>query len=107
MNFFQKHIVAIFRFAGVVFLLSACIVYFLNSAPKSLTPQERAIMNVARMEGQVKTQMRVEVNRPHSGTHLSKGMKDSHEKQLKYFTILAMLFGVGLIGYSFIPKKEE
>ena len=33
-------------------------------------------------------------------------LKNTQAKQMRYLTIIAMIFGVGFLGYSFVKKKE-
>ena len=101
MNFFSKHKTNIFRALGILMFLIALVVHFWRIPQEGLTENEMAAINVARMEAKVSGKS-VGTEKP--TTFDSSILKENQEKQLEYLTILAMIFGLGFLGYSFIQK---
>ena len=107
MEFFLKHKIVILRTLGGLMLLVGFALHFWTTPKEGISANERAAANIARMEAKVKG------NSPSSGKSTKKDdsnfldkFKDTQEKQLQYLTILAMIFGVGFLGYSFMPKRD-
>ena len=57
----------------------------------------------AKVKGKSSTQSKSSKN---SDSKYLDELKDTQAKQLQYLTIIAMILGVGFLGYSFMPKKE-
>lgn len=90
-------------------LLVGFVVHFWITPKEGLTKNEIAAANVARMEAKVAGRAgsgSKQQNRPDTSKFLQE-FKDTQAKQMRYLTIIAMIVGVGLLGYSFIRKKEE
>lgn len=107
MEFFLKHKIVILRSLGGLMLLVGFALHFWTTPKEGVSANERAAANIARMEAKVKG------NAPSSGKSAKKDdskfldkLKDTQEKQLQYLTILAMIFGVGFLGYSFMPRRD-
>lgn len=107
MEIFLKYKTVILRTAGALMLLLGFAVHFWMTPKEGFTKTELAAANVARMEAKIKG------GNSNGGKPAKKDdakflreLKEKQEKQMRYLTIIAMIFGVGFLGYSFIPKKE-
>ncbi len=106
---FIRNKIIIFRTAGAIMLIVGFVVYFWTTPKEVLSENEIAAANVARMEASVAGRS-VSPSKPvkSSSTKILQELKNSQKKQLRYFTILTMIFGIGFLGYSFIkPKSKE
>lgn len=104
---FLKHKTVIIRSLGAIMLVVGFATYFWSTPKKVYTQNEIAAANVARMEAKVAgSNNSVSQQKPKSSSaEVLKHLKDAQEAQAKYLTILAMIFGVGFLGYSFLPKS--
>ena len=107
MEFFKQHQTVIFRSLGAFMLLLGFVIHFWLTPKEGLSENELAAANVARMEAKVKgvSTSKQKVQSDHS--KFMEKLKGQQAKQLEYLTILAMLLGVGFLGYSFVKKKED
>ena len=105
---FLKHKTVIFRSLGAFMLIVGFASYFWTTPKKVLTQNEVAAANIARMEAKVAgVKGSVKQNKPKSSSaDILKHLKDTQDAQTRYLTILAMVFGIGFLGYSFMPKKD-
>ena len=108
MEFFLKHKIVIMRSLGVVILVIGFAIHFWATPKEGISANERAVANVARMEAKVKGQSAThnKATKKSDSKFLDK-LKGTQEKQMQYLTIIAMILGVGFLGYSFMPKREE
>ena len=105
---FIKNKIIIFRTAGTLMLIVGFAVYFWTTPKEALSQNEIAAANVARMEASVSGKSSTTAKpEKSSSTKILQELKNAQKKQLRYFTILTMIFGVGFLGYSFIKKKED
>jgi energy-converting hydrogenase Eha subunit F len=105
-EFFFKNQKLIFRVAGSMLLFIGFVLYFWVMPKQGISENDRAAANVARMEAKVKgTSSKSAKEAPDSSKFLDK-LKQTQEKQSEYALILAMVFGVGFLGYSFIKKED-
>lgn len=105
MELFQKNKIIILRFLGGLMLLIGIASYFWTTPQKGLTSNERAAANIARMEARSNGS---EIQqKKSSGSKFLDELKNKQAKQIEYLTLFALLFGVGFLAYSFIPKKED
>jgi len=103
---FLKHKTVVFRSLGAIMLIVAFASYFWTTPKKVITQNEIAAANVARMEARVVGGGSTKENKPQSSSaEILKHLKDTQEAQTRYLSILAMIFGVGFLGYSFLPKS--
>ena len=103
---FLKHKIVIFRSLGAIMLVVGFASYFWTMPKKVLTQNEIAAANVARMEASVARSQGHTTNKPKSSSaEILKHLKDTQEAQNRYLTIFMMIFGVGFLGYSFMPKS--
>ena len=104
---FIKHKTVIFRILGALMLVVGFASYFWTTPKDALTENELAAANVARMEaraaGGSSTQQKP---KKASESPFLKKYKETQEAQIRYLTILTMIFGVGFLVYSFVKKKE-
>ena len=108
MDFFLQYKTVITRTLGVIMLVVGLAVHFWVTPKEGLSENDKAAARVARMEAQVKSSGSGSKKTKEKDTSkFMEKMKSTQEKQMQYMTILAMAFGVGFLGYSFIPKKEE
>ena len=108
MEFFLKHKTVIMRSAGALMLVIGFAIHFWSTPKEGISANERAVANVARMEAKAKGQSSSQSkSSKKSDTKFLDELKGTQAKQLQYLTIIAMILGVGFLGYSFIPKKEE
>ena len=72
---------------------------------KGLSEVEIAAANVARMEAQVKGKS-ITSTKPKSSNKspFAQKLHETKAKQFKILAILAMIFGVGFLGYTFIKR---
>lgn len=108
MDFFKKHKILILRSAGALMLLVGFVVHFWVTPKEGLTQNEIAAQNVARMEASVRgtSSGSKKQHKPDTSKFLEE-FKNTQAKQMQYLTIIAMVFGVGFLGYSFIKKDDE
>ena len=107
MNLFFKNKIVIFRVIGVLFLLFGTLIHFWKVPEATLSQNERAAMNLARMEASLSasnSSLRSESKK--STSVYMKDLKKTQEKQLEYLTILVMFIGAISLGYSFIKREE-
>ncbi len=96
------------RSLGGVMLVIGFAIHFWATPKEGISANDRAAANVARMEAKVKGQSSTQSksSKKSDAKYLDE-LKDTQAKQLQYLTIIAMILGVGFLGYSFMPKKEE
>jgi len=105
---FLKHQTIIFRGLGAFMLLVGFVTYFWTTPKEALTQNEIAAANVARMEARVSGGSGGSTKKPKSSSSkFMEQLKDTQAVQARYLTILAMIFGVGFLGYSFVGKKKS
>jgi len=104
MEWFVKYKVIIVRTIGIVMLLISFSTYFWGSPKQGLSQNERAAMNIARMESKVSGTAQSQAKSKPDMSSISQHVSDTSKKQREYLTIFAMIFGVLFIGYSFIKK---
>jgi len=102
---FLKHKTVIFRSLGAFMLVVGFASYFWTTPKKVLTQNQIAAANVARMEARVSGGNAKHKKPESSSSEILKHLKDTQEAQSRYLTIIAMIFGVGFLGYSFVGKK--
>ena len=103
---FLKHKTVIFRSLGAVMLVVGFASYFWTTPKKVVVENEIAAANVARMEARVTGVSSATSAKPKSSSSdILKHLKDTQEAQTRYLTILAMVFGIGFLAYSFVGKK--
>jgi len=96
------------RSLGAIMLVVGFAIHFWTMPQEGLSANQRAAANVARMEAQVAGKSSTsKKSAKKDDTKFLKELKNTQEKQMQYLTIIAMIFGVGFLGYSFLPKKEE
>ena len=107
MEFFLKHKTVIMRSLGALMLVIGFAIHFWTTPKEGISANERAAANVARMEAKVKGQSSAQSKSSQkSDSKFLDELKNTQAKQLQYLTIIAMILGVGFLGYSFMPKKE-
>ena len=108
MNYFLKHKIVIFRTLGALMLLVGFAIHFWVTPKEGFSEAEIAAANVARMEASVKGHGggAKKAHKPDTSKFLEE-FKNTQEKQRQYLTIIAMILGIGFLGYSFMPKKED
>ena len=98
----------IMRSLGALMLIIGFAVNFWTTPKEGLSQNDKAAARVARMEASAKGKSSSSSNvLKKDNSNFSEGLKDTQAKQLQYMSILVMVFGVGFLGYSFIPKKEK
>lgn len=108
MEIFLKHKTVIFRSLGGLMLLIGFVTYFWATPKEGISANQRAAANVARMEAKVAGQnsQQSESSKKNDSKFLDK-LKNTQAKQIQYLTIIAMILGIGFLGYSFMPRKED
>ena len=103
----KKYQKIILRIAGGLMLLVGFVIHFWGTPKEGFTRDELAAANVARMEASVSGQSSTssKVSKPNDKP-LFNEFKSAQKKQMEYLTILAMIFGAGFLGYSFIKKDN-
>ncbi|MEN8303841.1 MAG: hypothetical protein ABFQ64_07210, partial [Campylobacterota bacterium] len=93
---------------GALMLVVGFAIHFWATPKEGISANERAAANVARMEAKVKGESSAQSkSSKKSDSKFLEELKKTQEKQLQYLTIIAMILGVGFLGYSFMPKKEK
>ena len=107
MVFYLKHQQVILRTVGSLLLLVGFVIHFWLTPQPTLTKNDRAAANLARMEASVSrsSSSTQSQSKPDTAKFL-KELKNTQEAQAKYLTIIMMILGVGSLGYSFLRKKE-
>lgn len=100
---FLKNQTLIFRSLGGFMLLVGFVIHFWTTPKEVLTQNEIAAANVARMEARVAGGSASSQKKSSSSKIMSE-LKNTQAAQVRYLTILAMVFGVGFLGYSFIKR---
>ncbi len=102
---FLKHQTIIFRGLGAFMLLVGFVTYFWTTPKEGLTKNQMAAANVARMEARVAGGSSRSAEKPKSSSSkIMKELQDTQAAQVRYLTILFMIFGVGFLGFSFIKR---
>ena len=108
MDLLIQYKIVIMRSLGAIMLVVSFAVHFWTVPQEGLSANQRAAANVARMEAKVagKGTSSKQSSKKDDSKFLQE-LKKTQKKQMEYLTILAMIFGIGFLGYSFLPKKEE
>ncbi|MEA3331961.1 MAG: hypothetical protein U9Q29_09750 [Campylobacterota bacterium] len=107
MEFFLKHKTVIFRSLGAVLLVIGFGVHFWVTPKEGLSANQKAAANVARMEAKVRGETSSSLkSQKKDGSKFLDELKNTQKKQMQYLTIIAMIVGIGFLGYSFMPKKD-
>ena len=107
MEFFLKNKIIILRTAGALMLVVGFAVHFWVTPKEVITKEQLAAANVARMEAKVKGGSSAAKSAKKDDSKFLKELKDKQEQQIRYLTIIAMVLGIGSLGYSFIKKEPE
>ena len=78
------------------------VVNFWTTPKKVMSANEIAAANLARIEASVHGKS----VKKSSSAHISKALKATREKQMKYLTIFSMIAGVLFLAYSFLKKER-
>lgn len=94
---------------GVFMLLVGFVVHFWVTPKEGISKNEIAAANVARMEAKVAggSGSSSEAPKKKDASKYLEEFKNTKAKQMQYLTIIAMMAGIGFLGYSFVRKKEE
>jgi len=108
MEYFLKNKIVIFRVLGIFLLLAGMVIHFWVTPREGISQNELAAANVARMEASVKGVGggAKKSHKPDTSKFLQE-FKNTQEKQRKYLTIFAMVFGAVFLGYSFLAKNRS
>ena len=107
MEVFLKYKTVILRTVGILMLVIGFSVHFWVTPKEGLSANQRAAANVARMEAKVAGKANNGKSAKKDDSKFLKELKNTQAKQIKYLTIIAMIFGVGFLGYSFVKKPQE
>lgn len=108
MEYFLQYKIVILRSLGALMLVIGFAVHFWVVPQKGLSANDKAAARVARMEASAKGESSSTSHASKKDdTKFLKAMQETKAKQVKLITLLAMAFGVGFLGYSFIPRKDE
>jgi len=89
-------------------LIIGLAVHFWTAPKEELSENEKATARIARMEASVNTKSSSsKQSTAKDDSKFLNNLKTKQAKQLEYLTIVAIVFGVGFFGYSFIAKKED
>lgn len=105
MEFFNQNKIAIFRAMGALMLVIGFAAHFWVTPKEGVSANSIAAANVARLEAQVAGSGSGSAEKK-SDNPILQEYKNTRDKQIQYLTILAMIFGVGFLVYSFIKPKE-
>lgn len=107
MDFFLKYKIIILRTLGILMLVVSLAVYFWSTPKEGLSANDRAAANVARMEAKAAGKSSVGSSAKKDDSKFLEDLKNKQTQQAQYLVIIIMLFGIGFLGYSFVPKKED
>ena len=107
MEFFLKHKIIIFRTVGIIVFVTAIIIKFWLTPKEVLTENEKAQARLERMEASARSTGATSKSQEKDTSKFIEKLKETQAKQVEYMTILAMVFGIAFVGYSFIPRKEQ
>ena len=107
MQFYLKHQKEILRSIGAFLLLVGFVVNFWTTPQKAMSANEIAAANLARMEASVAGGTTKTVQKKPEVSHISKALKATREKQIRYLTIFSMIAGVLFLAYSFLTKEDD
>jgi hypothetical protein len=99
LEFFNKHKILVFRSAGVFMLLIGFVVHFWVTPKEGFSKNEIAAANVARMEARTSGSSSSSKSKPDASKYVEE-LKNTQAKQIQYLTIIAMISGVGFLGYN-------
>jgi multisubunit Na+/H+ antiporter MnhG subunit len=105
LEYFLEHQKIIFRTLGAIMLMIGFVVHFWFVPHISVSKNEIAAANVARMEASVASKS-VKKAKPSVGS-IVKALKATKAKQMEYLTLFAMIFGVLFLAYSFLKREES
>ncbi|MEA3369903.1 MAG: hypothetical protein U9Q40_01035 [Campylobacterota bacterium] len=108
MEIFLKYKIVFMRSLGGLMLLIGFATHFWATPKEGISANERAAANIARMEAKVsgKSAPQSQSSKKSDSKFLD-DLKDTQAKQLQYLTIIAMILGIGFLGYSFMPKRDS
>lgn len=106
MEFFLLHKQIILRSLGAIMLLLGFVAYFWVTPKEGVSANAVAAANVARMEAKVSGARSTQSSAEPSSSKFVDKFQETRDKQLKYLTIIVMLFGIGFLLYSFMKKEE-
>jgi len=109
LEFLKKHKILLLRVVGTLMLLIGFVLHFWLTPKEAYIENELAALNVARMEAMVhgsSSSSTSKKSQPDASKYVEE-LKNFQAKQMEYFTVGAMIFGVIFLGYSFIRKKED
>ncbi|NCO00805.1 MAG: hypothetical protein GW906_03135 [Epsilonproteobacteria bacterium] len=106
MEFFLKYKTVIFRTVGSLMLLIGFVTYFWATPKEGYSESDVAAANVARMEASISGGSSTKSEAKQSSSKFLDELKNTREKQIRYLTIMAMLFGIAFLIYSFVKKDE-
>ena len=107
MEFFLKNKIVIIRTMGFLMLFIGFAIHFWVTPKEGLSKNEIAAANIARMESVVSRGNGQSSNpQKRDDTKFLETLKNTQKKQIQYLTILSMIFGIGFLIYSFIPKRN-
>ena len=92
---------------GALLLIVGFVINFWVTPQKAVSTNAVALANVKRMEASVQGGSSTKVGPKPAVSHISKALKATRAKQMKYMTIFAMVLGALFLGYSFLKKEEE
>lgn len=104
MDFFLKYKIIILRTLGIVMLVASLAAYFWTTPKEGLSANEKAAANIARMEARASGASSGAVSNENK---FLEELKNKQAEQAEYLVIIIMILGVGFLGYSFMPKKED
>lgn len=106
MELFLKYKTVLLRSIGALMLMVGFVIHFWTSPKEGVSEAEVAAANIARMEASV-TGTGGSNKKAQSTSKFLDELKSTQEKQIRYLTIIAMLFGAGFLGYSFVKPKSD
>jgi hypothetical protein len=106
LEFFLKHQKIIFRSLGSLMLLVGFVVHFWLTPKEVVSKNSMAAANVARMEASVSGHSSKSNKSKPDTSHFLKAFEETKKKQMEYLTIIAMIFGIGFLAYSFFKKGD-
>lgn len=106
MEFILNYKQVIVRSIGILLLVLGFATHFWVTPKEGMSQNELAMANLARMEASVSGSSKSNKQAKPDASHYTKAFENTQKKQVEYMTILVMIMGIGLLGYSFISKKS-
>ncbi|MEA3373488.1 MAG: hypothetical protein U9Q62_07345 [Campylobacterota bacterium] len=93
---------------GVLLIIGAVASLFWSNLDSGVTDEERmAAASVARMEARMSGQSSGAQQQAPEKPMFSSDYRETQKEQLRYAVVIALIFGIGFVGYGLLKKEEK